>query len=434
MACCWPTSWLRSRAPVLVTDPASLALLEGAAAQDALLLVVFVDGVPEGAAPGQRRVAWSVVDDALPAAVEPREVSQLTVMIYTSGTTGRSKAVVLPHAMYTRGAAMLTAAFGYRPDDVFLHWTPLSHVGGQLHVTMTALVAGAALTLVEGFRRPSFWSDAQRLGATTVTGFASMLSLLLEAPPGPQDRAHGVRLALVGSASPELQEAFTARFGVAIKDSYGMSECEPLTLPDPAQPRGSCGRVGPDFEIAILDPDDDRPLPPGSVGRIAVRPRVPHVMMQGYEGDAAATVAAWQNLWFHTQDLGRLDGENFLFFVERMKDAIRRGGENIAAAEVERVLRLHPDVADCAVLGVADSVMGQEVMAVVVPLAGRRPAPAALRAHAAARMAAYMVPRYLAFAEALPYSDVGKVRREALVELVTIAWDARAETEAGERA
>lgn len=421
---------VRSRAPVLVTDRASFALLTPEA-QAAAELVVFIDGVPPdaaGEAGAQARVDWSAVTAAAPAEPVPQQVNDATVMIYTSGTTGRAKLVILPHAMYTRGAAMLADAFGYRLGDVFHDWMPLSHVGGQLHVTLTALVAGCGLVMYETFSRHSFWQEVADCRATVAFGFSNVVYLLSLAPPAPADRAHTLRLAMIANNTPKAKADFEARFGIQLLDTYGMSECEPLTLPiaGEQEPAGSCGRINSDFEVAILHPTTDQPLPLGEVGRIAVRPRVPHIVMHGYDEDPEATVAAWQNLWFHTQDLGRFDAEGYLYFIDRIKNAIRRGGENIAAVDVEKVMKLHPAVADCGVCGLDDSVVGQEVKAVVVLAPGAAVSAAELQAFARERMAGYMVPRYIEFRDRLDYTELGKIRRETLGPASGPVWDARA--------
>jgi crotonobetaine/carnitine-CoA ligase len=412
---------------VLVTDRASFAAMP-ADAQALPKLIVFADEPPGPAPAGQRWLGWSAVAAAAPAAPVPVAFDQPTVLIFTSGTTGLPKPVVIPHAMYTRGAAVMVDAFAYNAGDVFHDWMPLSHVGGQLHITLCAICAGAELVMFERFSRQSFWDEVRAIGATVCGGFSNVIYLLSLPPPSADDRRHRLRMGMIANNTPKAMVDFEARFGLQVIDTYGMSECEPLTLPlfGEKTPPGSCGRINPDFEVAVVDPTTDRRLPVGSVGRIVVRPRVPHVMMQGYEGDPAATVAAWQNLWFHTADLGRLDEAGFLYFVDRMKNAIRRGGENIAAVEVERVLKTHPEVADCGVCGIDDPVVGQEVKAVIVPAPGTAPAPAALRAFALERMAAYMAPRYIELRDRLEYTEVGKVRRETLGPAEATVWDARA--------
>ena len=162
-----------------------------------------------------------------------------------------------------------------------------------------------------------------------------------------------------------------------------------------------------------------------------MRPRVPDVMMQAYEGDEEATVAAWRNLWLHTQDLGRMDAEGFVYFVERLKDSIRRGGENVSPAEVEQTLLIHPDVEACAVVGVPDPLVGEEVKAAIVLKVGATADPDSIRAFASSRMASFMVPRYVEFLQALPLSEIGKVHREELRQVGPETWDARAKRSAG---
>jgi crotonobetaine/carnitine-CoA ligase len=146
-------------------------------------------------------------------------------------------------------------------------------------------------------------------------------------------------------------------------------------------------------------------------------------MMKGYEGDEAATVEAWRNLWFHTQDLGKLDEHGFLWYVDRLKHSIRRGNENVSSAEVERALKMHPRVHEAAVVGVPDPIAGEAVKAVIVPKPGERLEPGEIHAYARDSMARFMVPRYIEVREVLPYTDIGKVKRDALREIGPDTWD-----------
>jgi crotonobetaine/carnitine-CoA ligase len=414
----------RSRAALLVTDRKGWEAI-GSLLPPGINAVLFTDEVPDALAPSVRAMHWTSDLGAEPAEPVPCPPASVTTLLYTSGTTGRSKAVLLPHTMYVRGAGWLVDSYGFDGADVFHDWMPLSHIGGQLHVTMSAVVAGACLAQAPAFSRRSFWDEIRHSGATAFFGFASILSLLLEAPPGPDDRRHALRVGLIGNMPAELLRAFERRFGVTLLDTYGMSECEPLTLPVPGTPAGSCGRPSPDFEVAVLD-EEDRPLPAGAAGRICTRPRRPFVMMLGYEGDPDATVEAWRNLWFHTADRGRFDREGYLHFIDRMNYAIRRGGENISTSEVERVFLSHPELAACAAVGVPDPVMGEEVKLIAVPRPGSHVQPADLHAFALPRMAEFMVPRYIELTQALPYTDVGKLKREQLTGTDGRVWDARA--------
>jgi crotonobetaine/carnitine-CoA ligase len=419
----------RSRAGLLVMDREGWPTIAPLLPPD-LTQILFTDEVPADLPAAVHALHWASVLEAELADPVPCAPGAVATLLYTSGTTGRSKGVLLPHTMYTRGAGWLVDSFGFRAGDVFHDWMPLSHIGGQLHVTMTAIVSGACLAQAPAFSRRSFWTEVRNSGATAFFGFSSILSLLLEVPPGPDDRRHGLRVGLIGNMPAELLTAFERRFGIKLLDTYGMSECEPLTLPVPGTPPGSCGRPSPDFEVAVLD-EEDRPLPSGAAGRICMRPRTPFVMMLGYEGDPEATVEAWRNLWFHTADRGRFDAGGFLHFIDRMKYAIRRGGENISTSEVERVFLSHPEIAACAAVGVPDAVMGEEVKLVAVVHPGSRIGPADLHAFALPRMAEFMVPRYIELTDALPYTDVGKLKREELTGTGVRVWDARAAAPSG---
>jgi len=414
----------RSGAFLLVTEAEAWDLLPPLGGTG-IERVLFVDRVPDEAAGGVvEALTWEAVASAPPAGVAASEPGDPALILFTSGTTGRSKAVRLPHNMYCRAAAYLADGFGFRSDDVFHAWMPLSHVGGQLHQTMCAVMVGACLAFYPTFSRSRFWSEVAESRCTVLGGFSNIIELLLQAPPQDGDGDNSLRVGLAGQLPHELKTAFESRFGVELLDSYGMSEMEPLSVPvaGGAIPPGSCGRPGPDFEIAILDADD-RALPPGEVGVIAARPRVPDVMMQCYEGDEDATVAAWRNLWFHTQDLGRVDDDGYLFFVDRLKHSIRRGGENISSVEVERGLLHHPEVEDCVAVGVEDALVGQEVKVVVVRTEGSALTPEELVEFARENMARFMVPRYIEYRDTLPYTDVGKVQRDKLGAVTPETWD-----------
>jgi crotonobetaine/carnitine-CoA ligase len=414
----------RSGADLLVTDRDGWQII-GPMLPTTCRHVVITEGSLEGLQP--RAVFHSWQEIAAHPAAEPSPVmpSDPATLLYTSGTTGRSKAVLLPHNLYCRGAAWLAASFGYRSTDIFHDWMPLWHIGGQLHVTMSAVIAGGSLVQFRSFARKSFWNEVKTSRATVFSGFASILSLLMEAPPSDMDGNHTLRVGLIGNMSTEVKEAFERRFGVKLLDTYGMTECEPLTLPNAGTPAGSCGLPCPDFEIAILD-DEDRPVSTGSAGRICVRPHAPDIMMLKYDGDAAATICSWRNLWFHTSDRGRLDESGYLFFIERMASSIRRGGENISAGDVEQAALSHPEILAAAAVGVPDRIMGQEIKIVVVRRPGSEISEPKLHVFLSRRLAAFIVPRYIEFVADIPYTDVGKLKRDDLAVFTGREWDARA--------
>ena len=414
---------------ILVTEAAGADAVQNVL-PDNCKTILFTDNIPVGFYLGAGTTI-STLDAAVGAsdhtAVRSVSPESLASVIFTSGTTGRPKAVRVPHNYLCRGAARLVEGFKLREQDVIHAWLPLSHVSGQLYCVMTALVSGASLALFPRFSAGRFWDQVCAVDATFIIGFSNVAKILMESS-AVAARRHKLRIALLAGLTPELTKAFEDRFAVRIVQAYGMTEAEPITVSrvDSREPLGSLGRPAPDFDVIVAD-ELDRPLPAGSVGRILARPRAPFVMMDGYEGDAEATTDACRNLWFHSQDLGWLDSDGYLFFADRVKHAIRRRGENISAWEIEGVLRTHIGVAECAVVGVPSPLGEQEVKAVIVPAVSHRHlTPADLHEFCRAQLPLFMVPRYIEFRSHLPMTELGKVARDALDTLGDDVWDAEA--------
>lgn len=414
----------RSGAEILVTDVEGRELLPPIEGTDIRTLLV-IDAADEYSGGDEiRQASWAEVSNARelqgPLA-QPEDVAEL---IYTSGTTGRSKAVLIPHNYLCRGAGWVAWSLGMQPDDVMHAWLPLNHIGGQIDSILALVVAGGSCALYPTFSRSRFWVEVEESGATVFVGFSNVAQMLWSLPERDSDRACSLRAGIIGGIPPELHRRFEERFGVRLFDVYGMTEAEPLVLPSPRleYPVGSCGIPNPDMDVVILDEDDNQ-VAPGEIGEIAFRPRVPDVMTRGYEGDAAATLSAMRNLWFHTGDLGRKDGDGFIYFVERKKHAIRRRGENISSFELEQIVARHPAVAECCAVGVPSPLGDEDVKIVVVPRSGVAIDPVELHAWCGEQMAAFMVPRYIEVMEQLPRSAIGKVAKESL-RRPGKAWDA----------
>lgn len=403
----------RSGGRALVTDAAGEADLPdlGATAVETVLLA-------EG---------WEAVrafDPADPADPGPGELAEL---MYTSGTTGRSKAVRLGHGQLCRGAGWVAWSLAMDERDVFHAWMPLFHIAGQGDTVLPAVVVGAAVDLHPTFSRSRFWEQVRDSGATLFIGFANVARFLCSLPPRSDDAATTLRAGVTGAMPAELAVEFERRFGVPLHDVYGMTEGEPMALPHPGEPTppGSCGRPRPDLELAILG-EDGEPLGSGEVGEIAVRGRIDAVLSDGYEDDPEATAAANRDGWFHTGDLGRRDEAGFVFFADRLTHSIRHRGENISSWELESTLAAAPGVAEVCAVGVPAPVGEEDVKVTVVAAEGATLDPAALREWCQGRMAAFMVPRYIEIAAALPRADTGKVMKEQLRSLGDDVWDAEA--------
>jgi crotonobetaine/carnitine-CoA ligase len=321
---------------------------------------------------------------------------------------------------------LATAAGRLGEDDVYLASTPLFHVGGT-RVVHGMMMLGGSVVLLSGFKTDTFWDTVRRYGATACVLIGAVARFLEDRPAQPDDADNPLRLA---SMTPLVRDpkAFSRRFGVDILTSYGMSE---LSIPilsevNPDDP-DSCGRVRPGYEARIVD-EHDREVPVGEAGELIVRADRPWTISPGYWRMPEATAAAWRNGWFHTGDRLRRNAQGDYYFVDRVKDAIRRRGENISSFEVEAEILTHPDVKDAAAVGVPSPLGEEDIMAVVVLRPGAALAPEALLEHLRPRMAYHMIPRYVRFVADLPRTPSARVQKHLLrAEGVTPdTWDREA--------
>ena len=345
------------------------------------------------------------------------------MLVYTSGTTGNPKGVMLTHQMYVasgQGFAHWTEASS---DDRFFTCLPFFHANAQYYSTMGTLAAGATLVVEDRFSASRFWEQVREAKATVVNFIGMMMPVLSKQPESPLDSQNTVRL-FYGSPSfdPPFLQAFQERFGTDIIVGFGMTECcygsiEKIGAVRRANSSGQ-PRQHPDQrfqnEVAIVD-DDGNPLPTGAAGEIVLRnPAV----TPGYWRNEDQTRESLQDGWLHTGDMGRLDEDGFLYFVDRKKDVIRRRGENISSQEVEDTIKAHPMVLDCAVIGVPSELGEDEVKAYVTPRAGAivdTPAYLTEIVHwCAARLAYFKVPRYFEVRDDLPRTPSMRVRKDIL--------------------
>lgn len=350
-------------------------------------------------------------------------------IIYTSGTTGPSKGVISPHAQGVNVGRYCARQYGYARDDVLYVCLPLFHVNALWYSCNAALWVGAAVALSPRFSASGFWDDIVRTGATQFNALGVMASLLLKQPPSDAERRHKVRQSMVVPLSKQSFKEYSERFRLKVTSLFAATETFAVTLykPDePADKAASAGHPHGHADVTIVD-DLDQPLAAGAVGEILVRPREPWTGMLGYYKMPEATVEANRNLWFHTGDRGYLDADGYLWFVDRKKESIRRRGENISAYEVEMLIAKHPDVLEVAAVAVASELGEDDVMVYVV-----RRQPAALTETSlvefcAANMSYFMVPRYVAFIEALPKTASEKIEKYKLKQMaaadLSSLWD-----------
>lgn len=368
----------------------------------------------------------AALDPAAPLLPRPGDLAEV---VYTSGTTGRSKAVELSHAQLCRGAGWIAWSFEMTAEDVFHAQLPLFHIAGQVDAVLPSVVGGGAIALYPGFSRSRFWDRVAASGSTLVVGFPNLYSLLHAEPPRGDDSHNSLRAGMSATMPPDFVAAFEARFGLRVREVYGMTEAEPMILPWPgeATPPGSCGRPSPDFEVEVRD-EAGGLAAPGETGEIVCRSRVPEIVAGAYAADPEAPLPAPADGWFRSGDLGRVDERGFFYFGDRIRHAIRRRGESISSGELEAVVSGHPRVAEACAVGVPSPLGEEDVKVVVVAVEGEDVEPAELRAWCEGRMAAFMVPRFVEVVAALPRAETGKVLKEEL-RGVDGAWDAEANSE-----
>jgi crotonobetaine/carnitine-CoA ligase len=340
------------------------------------------------------------------------EVWSVHAVNFTSGTTGPPKGVLTPYlATYMGGINAMGAGGGLTPDDRWLVDTPLFHVSGQM-TALACLSAGASLVLREQFAGTTYWQVAAETGATHSMLVGTMANFLLSQVKSAAERAHHLRLIVL---APMVGDpvAFRARFGVPeLCSVYGQTEIStPLLIPPGAAiVPGSVGRPRRGVQVRIVD-EHDRPVPCGEVGELIVRTDRPWEMNLGYLGHPAESMAAWRNGWFHTGDAFRRDDDDNFFYVDRLRDTLRRRGENISSFHVEAEAVAHPDVLECACVGVASEFGGDEVKIFVVPVDGRSVDPARLVSFLDERLPHFMVPRFVEVVAELPKNQTLRIQK-----------------------
>jgi crotonobetaine/carnitine-CoA ligase len=346
----------------------------------------------------------------------------------TSGTTGPSKGVVLSHAQQYILGRNIAADMALGASDVYYNFFPLFHNTAQAMITLPVLLTGGRMVLTDRFSASRFWHEAVEHGCTAFHYIGEILRILLATTS--HEDARGSKLAVgwgIG-APPGDWTAFESRFGVRLRTGYGSTEANvPCFLPKRGRRAGSAGRAIDGFEIRIAN-EHGEPVASGERGEILVRSSEPCALMLGYDGDPAATVAAWRDLWLHTGDAGYLDSEGQLHFVGRLKDAIRVRGENVSAFEVEEVFTGFEGVLEVAAIAVPAELGGDDLKIVVVPRQGAELTPEALIDWASSRLPRYCVPRYVELVEALPKTPTNKVQKHLLraAPFTAGTWDRQA--------
>jgi crotonobetaine/carnitine-CoA ligase len=406
-------------------------------------VVVVDDGPPsEGARLEETKVdrlSWADLlrADATAPTVRIRP-SDIGTFVYTGGTTGASKGCMLSHNYHEAAARQIGLCWGRTAEDVL--WTPLPlfHYNALVTAVLGALVFGGRSAVYRRFSVSNFWLEMNRTGATITSTLGTMAYLLahdVDRPEMPRSGAPeaNASLRLLGAAPMpvEVDTVIKQRFGIeTFSGAYGVTEASLISWSPPrvANRPNAAGVINNEyFDVRIFD-DDDAEKPRGSDGEIVIRPKRPHVMFEGYWGRPDATVATSRNWWYHTGDIGRIDADDYLYFVDRKADYLRRRGENISSFEVESILMAHGALADVAVHAVPSELTEDDLKITATRKSGTALTEEELFRWAIDQLPYFALPRYIEFRAELPRSPVGRVLKRELREegVTSTTWDAEA--------
>ena len=344
------------------------------------------------------------------------------IIIYTSGTTGKPKGCLLTHGNVIANARQITSWLSFTEKDRLLTIMPLFHMNAVSVTTMSALYAGGSTVVSPKFSASRFWQIISDYEITSFGSVATMLSMLLSTYPDgiPAGlKTDQLRFAMCGSAPvpAEVMRRFEDTFNCLVIEGYGLSEStcrSTFNPPDQRRRPGSCGLpIG--NEMRVVD-DEDREVPEGELGEIVLRGEN---ILKGYYKNNAANDTAFRNGWFHTGDIGYRDKDGFFYIVDRKSDMIIRGGENIYPREIDEVLYQHPDVAAAAVVGVPDTLYGEEVAAVIVLKPGAKTSEQQVIDYCKGRLADFKCPKTVHFMEDIPKGPTGKLLKRELAKMLS---------------
>ncbi len=419
-----------SQARQMICAPEFLGRVAEVAADVPDLKLVIVPGVQPAELPDDFPVPlvaaielWDAaepVDDS-----DPPQRHEIACISYTSGTTGPSKGVLVPWGRFWPNQLWLDMS----PDDVYYCPFPVFHMSGMLPLAWLGF-PGGQVVLRDAFKTGAFWDDVRAYGCTATALIPAMMNWLIDQPSRPDDLDNPLRH-VAGAPVVARIDHFKARFGTTMRTTFGGTEIgTPLyTGPDVTGDRASAGkRVSPGYEVRVVD-SSDYPVADGEIGELIIRTAQPWRMLAGYFNMPEKTAAAWRNGWFHTGDGVVRDENGRYHFVDRIKDSMRRRGENISSMEVEAYVNSHSAVSESAAIGVPSEYGEDEVKVCVVLLSGVQADPAELHAFLAERMPAFMVPRYIEFVTDPERTEAMKrIKKEPLRAhpLNEATWDARA--------
>lgn len=403
---------------VITTQDWATRFVDLAPSCSQLRFIITVDGVPPSSTTAKHLEVMSL-DEALGCSsrIPPLPAvggSDPAVALFTSGTTGPSKGVVRSHRANRILAETGVKLMGYEQGEILFNAFPLFHANARYNSVLAAMLVDGTVVLRDRFSVREFWDTCRHEGVTAFNYMGAVLLMLHKQPERPDDADNPVRRAFGAPAPREIFHEFQDRFGVKLVEVYGSTELGIATMNTvDSFVLGSCGREAPSLEVRIHD-ELDNECPRGVTGEIVARSREPEAMFSEYLGMPQATVESFRNQWFHTGDRAWMDDAGYFWFVDRMKDCIRRRGENISSWEVERTISSLESVDEVAVVGVPSELSEEEVLAVIVPSnSATRPIEEVLEC-CRSRLPRFAVPRYIRVVKSLPKTPSQRVEKYRL--------------------
>jgi crotonobetaine/carnitine-CoA ligase len=383
----------------------------------------------EGAAELPSRLAVHDLEAILgsdgPTPTPQLRIGDRAMILHSSGTTGPPKGVELSQEACLNATRHLAWLMDYTEADTLYTAFPLFHNNAKFTTVMAALEAGGSVVMSKRFSVSGFWDLTREKGITAFNYMGALLMMLYKQPERDDDADNPVRIAFGAPTPIEMWEQFERRFDMKLVQPYGMTE-GPMMCENRLDDRklGTSGKESMSYQVRIVDENDEE-VPRNTPGEIVVRPKRAFAIFSGYYRRPEDTVDAWRNLWFHTGDRGRMDDEGFVTFLDRMKDSIRRRGENISAWEVESTINTHPAVLEATAYGVTSDLSEADVMVAVQLKPGASLEPAELLDYCTGKMAHFAMPRYVRFMDALPKNASDRVEKFKLREeaVTPDTWD-----------
>ena len=343
--------------------------------------------------------------------------TDLVAIMYTSGTTSKPKGVMVTHANYLAAGRTVADAVELTADDRQFVVLPLFHGNAQYYSSMSALLRGASVALMDRFSASRYFDKCIEYGCTVASLFAAPMRMILAQPPNPEHRNNRLRIVLFAqSLTPQQLDQWQRRFDAPLAQLWGMTETmgPPLINPLHGERRNwTVGKPSGDYRIALVD-ESGKTVADGCEGEITVRGEPGRTLMPGYFKNPEASADTLRDGWLHSGDNAVRDEQGYYRFVDRKKDMIKRSGENVSAGEVESVVLQHPAVFECAVVGLPDSVRDEKIVAVVVLHADQQVSERDLIEFCADKLASFRVPERVVFEQSLPKTSVGKIQKHLI--------------------